>query len=125
MSRRSDGSIDALHHIVVPAQAGTHYHSQMAKNPCVYILASRKHGTLYIGVTSNLANRLYQHVEGEGGGFTGKHDVKRLVYAEFHETMVDAIAREKQFKKWKRAWKVRLIEEVNPEWADAAADVLQ
>jgi len=95
----------------------------MAKRPCVYILASRKYGTLYVGVTSNLAVRLEAHRSGEIEGFTKKYGVTRLVYAEFHETMGAAILREKQIKKWRRAWKVRLIEQMNPEWRDLSADI--
>jgi putative endonuclease len=86
--------------------------------PEVYILASRKHGTLYVGVTSNLAERVAQHKRGDVKGFTQKHKVHRLVWAEHHETMEQAIVREKQIKKWNRAWKVQLIEEANPEWDD-------
>ena len=88
----------------------------MNKSPCVSILASRKHGTLYIGVTSNLAQRLEAHRSDAVEGFTSKYGVYRLVYAEHHETMEAAITREKQIKKWNRAWKIRLIERVNPEW---------
>ena len=95
----------------------------MGKRPCVYILASRKHGTLYIGVTSNLAVRLEAHRAGEIEGFTKDYGVTRLVYAEFHDTMEAAIVREKQMKKWNRAWKVRLIEQANPEWQDLSADI--
>ena len=89
------------------------------------MLASRKHGTIYTGSTGNMAQRLSQHTEGEGSGFTKKYDVKRLVYVEFYETMNEAMAREKQLKSWRRAWKVQLIEEVNPEWQDISAEVLQ
>ena len=96
----------------------------MAKKPCVYMLASRKHGTIYTGMTGNLSQRLSQHTEGEGAGFTKKYGVKRLVYAEFHEAMEAAMAREKQIEKWKRAWKVRLIEAANPEWNDLSGDLL-
>jgi putative endonuclease len=88
------------------------------KNPCVYILASQRNGILYIGVTSNLASRMSQHAQGLVEGFTKRHDVKRLVYYEIHETMLGAIAREKQLKHWNRPWKVRLIQAFNPEWRD-------
>jgi putative endonuclease len=88
------------------------------KQPCVYILASRKHGTLYIGVTADLVVRLTQHREGTGSAFVRKHHVHRLVYVEFHATMPEAIAREKQLKVWQRAWKIRLIEQDNPDWED-------
>ena len=90
----------------------------MHKRPCVYILASKKNGTLYVGVTSNLGKRLEEHHSGTGNGFTSKYSVHRLVYVEFHDEMVVAITREKQLKKWNRAWKIRLIEESNPTWND-------
>lgn len=92
----------------------------MAKQPCVYILASGKHGTLYIGVTSNLFARLHQHREGLIKGFTSRYGVTRLVYFEMFETMEQAIAREKALKKWNRDWKLNLIEGANPEWVDLA-----
>lgn len=84
----------------------------------VYILASRYRGTLYVGVTSNIAARIFQHREGSGAEFTRKYDVTRLVYAEQHATIEEAIAREKMLKRWKRDWKFRLIEEGNPDWTD-------
>lgn len=84
----------------------------------VYILASSYRGTLYIGVTSNIAARIFQHRERSGAEFTRKYDVTRLVYAEQHATMEEAIAREKMLKRWKRDWKFRLIEEGNPDWTD-------
>ena len=94
----------------------------MNKMPCVYILASGPNGTLYIGVTSNLAARIAQHKAGEIEGFTKSYDVHRLVYFEGHETMDAAITREKQIKKWNRDWKVRLIMRGNPEWHDLYDD---
>ena len=90
----------------------------MRKNPCVYILASRRNGTLYIGVTSNLPKRMCEHKNGFVEGFTKKYGVHRLVYYELHEEMTAAITSEKQLKKWNRAWKVRLIEKQNPNWRD-------
>jgi putative endonuclease len=84
----------------------------------VYILASQKNGTLYVGVTSNLPARIWQHKQEQTEGFTSKYDVKLLVYFERHDRMLDAITREKQIKKWNRAWKLRLIETANPEWRD-------
>ncbi|WP_070157667.1 GIY-YIG nuclease family protein [Sphingobium phenoxybenzoativorans] len=84
----------------------------------VYILASRYRGTLYIGVTANIAARAYQHKTGIGADFTRKYGVTLLVYAEQHATIEEAIAREKALKKWKRDWKFRLIEEGNPDWID-------
>lgn len=89
-------------------------------SPCVYILASGRNGTLYIGVTSNLAARIYQHREGDFEGFTKKYDVKMLVFFEQHGTMDAAIIRERRMKKWNRAWKLRLIESGNPDWHDLA-----
>ncbi|MFT3731405.1 MAG: GIY-YIG nuclease family protein [Hyphomicrobium sp.] len=81
-----------------------------AKSPCVYILASRQNGTLYIGVTSDLHTRMAQHSQKLMPGFTAQYDVTQLVYYEMHETIDLAIAREKQLKEWRRIWKLRLIE---------------
>ncbi len=88
----------------------------MPKHPCVYITASGMNGTLYIGVTSNIYQRMAMHSQGLLDGFTKKYGVSKLVYYEFHETVPDAIKREKQLKKWNRLWKIRLIEGMNPEW---------
>ncbi|MCH9844980.1 MAG: GIY-YIG nuclease family protein [Alphaproteobacteria bacterium] len=88
------------------------------KQPCVYILASERNGILYIGVTSNLLQRIYQHKHEMIEGFTKKHNVKLLVYYEHHATMESAITREKQMKIWKRQWKMNLIERDNPQWLD-------
>ncbi|WP_424957684.1 GIY-YIG nuclease family protein [Hyphomicrobium sp. 1Nfss2.1] len=90
----------------------------MDKRPCVYILASARNGTLYIGVTSNLEGRMSEHVQDLREGFTAKHHVHHLVYYEMHESMDAAIVREKRLKKWNRLWKLRLIESANPEWID-------
>jgi len=90
------------------------------KQPCVYILASRAYGTLYIGVTSDLIGRLYQHRTGQVKGFTSRYRVYRLVRFEQFETMYEAISREKQLKRWHRQWKINLIESENPHWADLA-----
>jgi putative endonuclease len=89
-----------------------------AMRPCIYILASGRHGTLYVGVTSDLARRIWEHKNDVVEGFTSRYAVHILVYAEFHATMIDAITREKQIKKWRRAWKIELIEKGNPEWRD-------
>ena len=91
---------------------------QVPKQPCVYILANKPNGTLYIGVTSTLFDRIIVHREEFLDGFTKKYGVHRLVYYEMHATMDDAIRREKQLKKWNRLWKVRLIEQMNPTWSD-------
>jgi len=90
----------------------------MSKQPCVYMLASKKDGTLYIGVTSNLVQRIWQHKNNQVAGFTKRYNVHTLVYYELHEVMESAIIREKQMKKWKRDWKIRLIERENPRWGD-------
>jgi putative endonuclease len=96
----------------------------MEKAFCVYILASARNGTLYIGVTSNLIQRIWQHKEGIIGGFTKEHDVKQLVWYEQHENAESAIRREKQIKKWKREWKVRLVETDNPYWNDRYSEIV-
>ena len=88
------------------------------KSPCVYILANKPNGTLYIGVTSNLTQRVWQHKNDLVEGFTERYSVHKLVWYEVHETMESAIAREKALKKWNRAWKIELIENSNPNWAD-------
>ena len=93
--------------------------------PAVYMMASGKQGTLYIGVTSNLVQRVWQHREGVADGFTERFGVKRLVWYEMHETMQAAIAREKSLKKWNRAWKVRLIEERNLAWRDLWEEICE
>ena len=93
------------------------------KQPAVYILASRRNGTLYTGVTSNLPQRVWQHKNGDGSDFTKKYRVHMLVYFEVHEDMENAITREKRIKKWNRAWKLRLIERGNPSWRDLWWDI--
>ena len=95
------------------------------KQPCVYIMASKRHGTLYTGVTSNLPKRAFEHREGLAEGFSAKYGCKILVWYELHETMIEAIAREKQIKAGSRAKKIALIEGLNPEWKDlyAVADL--
>jgi putative endonuclease len=90
----------------------------MSREPCVYIMASKRNGTLYTGVTSNLSQRTWQHREGKVAGFTRKYGCKPLVFYERYDTMIDAIAREKQIKGGSRKAKLRLIEAINPEWAD-------
>ncbi|KTD01779.1 GIY-YIG nuclease family protein [Fluoribacter gormanii] len=82
----------------------------------VNLLASKKYGTLYVGVTSNLAQRIYQHQKGLLQGFTKKYNVHQLVYYEIHSDVYEAITREKQIKKWNRQWKINLIEQNNPQW---------
>lgn len=85
---------------------------------CVYIVSNHKHGTLYIGVTSNLARRVYEHREGLIPGFTSKYGCKHLVWYEEHFDIRDAIQREKSRKRWYRQWKIELIEAMNPHWRD-------
>ncbi len=91
--------------------------------PCVYILTSQPRGTLYIGVTSDLMQRLYQHREGLTGGFTARYKVHRLVRFEMFGDMEQAILREKQLKRWHRQWKINLIEGDNPHWIDLAIEL--
>ncbi|NLF97165.1 MAG: GIY-YIG nuclease family protein [Candidatus Riflebacteria bacterium] len=95
------------------------------KQPCVYVLASKRNGTLYIGVTSNLVQRIWQHKNNEVEGFTKKYQVHLLVYYELHETMESAITREKRMKKWNRDWKINLIEKENPEWHDLWSGIVE
>lgn len=90
----------------------------MEKLPCVYVLASRRNGTLYVGVTSDLVKRIWEHKYDAVEGFTNRYKVHRLVWYEVHESMMSAIAREKAMKEWHRAWKIRLIEKDNPDWRD-------
>ena len=86
--------------------------------PCVYMLASRRNGTLYLGVTTNLARRVWEHRSGIGSAFARKYGVAMLVWYETYEEISVAIAREKAMKKWRRAWKLALIEQMNPDWRD-------
>jgi putative endonuclease len=94
------------------------------KQPAVYILASKRNGTLYTGVTSDLVQRIWQHKNNVVKGFTEKYGVHTLVYFELHDDMESAIVREKRLKKWNRAWKLRLIEEKNPDWNDLYPSIL-
>lgn len=94
------------------------------KQFAVYILASKQNGTLYVGVTSNLPGRVWQHKNGVVEGFTTEYGVDRLVYFEMHESAESAIRREKQIKKWNRKWKLRLIEEMNPAWRDLYEEIV-
>ena len=88
------------------------------KNYYVYILSSKRNGTLYTGVTSDIIKRVYEHKQNVVEGFTNKYNVHWLVWYEIHDSSDSAINREKQIKKWKRAWKLELIEKENPEWVD-------
>ena len=88
------------------------------KEPCVYIMASQRNGTLYVGVTSDLAQRVWQHKKGAFDGLTKRYKIHLLVWYEPHETMENAILREKALKEWRRRWKLELIEQDNPGWED-------
>lgn len=92
------------------------------KQPCVYILVNRPHGTFYVGVTGDLHTRMAEHDQGLLDGFTKRYGIKTLVYYELHETFDVAIKREKLLKRWNRVWKVRLIEHMNPEWRNLYDD---
>ena len=94
------------------------------KNPCVYILASHRNGTLYVGVTSNLPGRIWQHKHDQVAGYTQHYGVHRLVWFEQHTSMATAITREKSIKRWHRQWKLQLIEGINPAWRDLYPDIL-
>ena len=96
----------------------------MDKQFCVYILASKRNGTLYIGVTSQLVARVWQHKNKVTEGFSAKYGVDKLVYYEAHDSAEAAFVREKQLKKWRRAWKIELIESLNPEWRDLYEEIL-
>ena len=90
----------------------------MGKEPCVYILASRRNGTLYTGVTSSLKKRVWEHKNDIVEGFTKRYGVHILVWYELHSNIESAITREKAVKEWKRRWKLELIEKTNPDWRD-------
>lgn len=96
----------------------------MNKHPAVYMLASGYNGTLYIGTTSDLIARIAQHKQGIFEGFSKSYNIHNLVYFEMHDSMDSTILREKQLKKWNRAWKVNLIEKNNPHWRDLYQDLL-
>ena len=97
----------------------------MEKQFYVYILASKRNGTLYTGVTSDLIQRVWQHKHHMVEGFTKKYRVKKLVYYEVHDNAESAITREKRIKKWRRKWKLRLIEEKNPQWTDLYDEIVE
>ena len=97
----------------------------MIKQPAVYMLASQPNGTLYTGVTNDLVRRVWEHRSDTLDGFTKKYGVHRLVYYELHASMIEAIRREKQIMKWRRAWKIELIEKENPEWRDLWPSIVE
>ena len=96
----------------------------MTRHPCVYILANKPNGTLYVGVTSDLVGRIWQHKNDVIRGFTSRYGVHTLVWYETHESMESAITREKAIKEWKRSWKLELIERNNPTWRDLYDDIV-
>ena len=96
----------------------------MERQPCVYILSNKRNGTLYAGVTSNLAKRIWEHKNKTILGFSNLYKLDKLVWYELHETMDSAIRREKAIKKWYRKWKLAVIEEMNPEWRDLYRDIV-
>ncbi|MES9975553.1 GIY-YIG nuclease family protein [Candidatus Thiodiazotropha sp. LNASS1] len=96
----------------------------MKRQPCVYLLASKRNGTLYTGVTSNLLKRVWEHKNNRVEGFTSQYSVHTLVWYEMHETMASAIEREKAIKNWKRAWKLKTIEAMNPDWLDLYPELI-
>ncbi|MBI4764504.1 MAG: GIY-YIG nuclease family protein [Deltaproteobacteria bacterium] len=104
--------------VVIPVETGIQESFYVLKTPCVYILASQRNGTLYIGVTSDLVKRVWQHRNNLIEGFTKRYGVHILVWYESHETLESAITREKNIKKWNREWKLSLIEKSNPLWQD-------
>jgi len=96
----------------------------MLKHPCVYFMTNQPRGTLYVGVTSNLIQRAWQHRTHATEGFTAKYRLDYLVYYELHEDMYEAISREKILKNWKRIWKIELIEKANPNWVDLFSQII-
>ena len=97
----------------------------MIRQPCVYMLASRRNGTLYVGVTADLVTRIHQHQAGYVPGFTRRYHVHTLVWFELHGSILEAITREKRIKRWRRAWKLELVESANPRWRNLYPDIIQ
>ena len=97
----------------------------MEKQPAVYILTSKRNGTLHVGVTSDLVKRVWEHKNNVVAGFTKRYNVHRLVWYELHDNMESAIIREKRLKNWKRKWKLKLIEKTNPDWWDLYSKIIQ
>jgi putative endonuclease len=119
MPQRSDSAC-LRHHIVHSADGWDH--PRMDRNSYVYMLASHRYGTLYLGVTGDLIRRVWEHRAACIDSFTRRHGIKLLVWYEVHEDIREAITREKQIKKWNRDWKVNLIQEMNPAWRDLYLD---
>ena len=124
MELRHPQHVILVPYCVIPANAGIQDFQPVEKQFYVYILASKRNGTLYIGVTSDLLKRVWQHKNKLVEGFTKKYDVNRLVYYEIHSDAENAIIREKQLKKWRRSWKIKLLEEKNPDWKDLYEGIL-
>ena len=97
----------------------------MPRSPCAYIITDKRHGTLYTGVSADLSRRSWEHREGLYAGFSKRYGLKLLVWYEYHDRMEEAITREKQIKSWKRAWKIELIEKLNPTWRDLYEELNQ
>ncbi len=121
--RRNSGA--GSYTTVIPADAGTQrlYEGIMDRQFYVYIMASGRNGTLYTAMTSNLLQRVHQHKQKLVEGFSSKYGVTLLVYYEIHQTAESPITREKQIKKWRRKWKIKFIEEMNPYWKDLYDDI--
>jgi putative endonuclease len=119
----SSSLLKKLNELVIPANEGIQ--EKKMKQYFVYILASKKNGTLYIGVTNDLTRRVYEHKEKLVEGFTKKYNVQLLVYYEIHNSIIEAIKREKALKKWYRKWKIELIEKDNPEWKDLYKELIK
>ena len=111
-------------YVIPRLDRGIYENENMSKQFYVYILTNKRNGTLYIGVTSNLVQRIWQHRESLADGFTKKYSLKHLVYYEKHESAESAIHREKRLKEWKREWKLALIEKLNPSWDDLYKSIL-
>ncbi|WP_430009725.1 GIY-YIG nuclease family protein [Methylophaga lonarensis] len=94
------------------------------KQPAIYIMTNKRNGTLYVGVTSHLIKRVWEHKNNVVAGFTQKYRLHQLVYFELHDSMIGATSREKQIKKWRREWKINLIEKLNADWRDLYSDLL-
>jgi putative endonuclease len=108
---------------LVPGIHALHPHG-MERGGWVYIMTNRPNGTLYVGVTSDIARRAHEHRIRAADGFTKRYDLTRLVFCEFHDDIVSAIPREKTIKHWPRAWKIRLIHADNPDWRDLYDDLI-
>jgi putative endonuclease len=113
----------SAHRSLNPTMLRRYLEMSMDKSSYVYILASGLNGTIYVGVTSDLVKRVWQHREGLADGFTKQYGIKKLVWYEIHTEIAEAIRREKQIKKWDRNWKIELIQQTNPRWRDLYADI--